>query len=134
MPEQLVYSQVEWSKNGVPRSVQFDDFYFCTENGLYESQYVFCEGNNLKERWQYTSDTSQTTFTIGEIGFGSGLNFLCTWQLWQKYAPKNWILHYISIDQFPLRAEDFYQARDLWTEFKDLSDALGKQYDRLIHK
>ena len=67
-----------------PRSEQFDDIYFAVENGLEESRYVFLAQNNLPDAWM-----SRSRFTIAETGFGTGLNFLCAWSLFEETAPAN---------------------------------------------
>ncbi len=130
----LNYAPIEWDDNGAPRSTQFDDPYFCAENGMLESQYVFCGGNELKRRWQGLSESQAGTFTIGETGFGSGLNFLCTWLLWQEWAPKSWTLQYVSIDQFPLNKEDLDKILRLWPELNKYADLLVGQYSKLINQ
>ena len=60
-------------KDGILRSNEYNDVYFSTENGLEESRHVFLNGNNLLKRFNTEND-----FTIAELGFGTGLNFLAT--------------------------------------------------------
>ncbi len=74
-------AQLTW-RDGLPYSSVFDDIYFSLENGLAETQYVFLQGNQLAER--FAQLPPQHSFTIAETGFGTGLNFLATWQLWQQ--------------------------------------------------
>ena len=59
----------------IPVSVQFDDPYFSLEDGLAETTHVFLAGNGLPERFQ-------DGFSIAELGFGTGLNFLTTLSAW----------------------------------------------------
>ncbi len=40
-------------------------------------------------------------FTIAELGFGSGLNFLVTWKAFCETAPAGVTLHYIAIEKYP---------------------------------
>src|SRR5437764_703181 len=61
------------------RSAQFDDIYFSAENGLEEKRHVFLRGNNLPELWN-----NKQRFVIAETGFGTGLNFLAAWTLFEK--------------------------------------------------
>ncbi len=121
-------ANVTWDENGLPHSTLFDDKYFCQENGLAESQYIFCEGNRLEERWNALSAENTIKFTIAETGFGSGLNFLCAWKLWKKCSPKNSLLHYISIDQYPLSPEDLSKSLKIWPTLNHYSDQLVKYY------
>lgn len=62
----------------------------------------FSEGNRLIYRWQRLSKTKKSLFTIGETGFGFGLNFLRSWSLWEKYAPTTATLYFISSEQDPI--------------------------------
>ena len=119
---------IQWDKKGLPHSVQFGDKYFCEENGLAESKYIFCGGNQLEERWRLLPKDQPGTFIIAETGFGSGLNFLCAWQLWQECAPTNWRLHYMSIDQYPLSVEDLSRALALWPVLNAYAPLLVEQY------
>ncbi|VAX35369.1 tRNA (5-methylaminomethyl-2-thiouridylate)-methyltransferase / FAD-dependent cmnm(5)s(2)U34 oxidoreductase [hydrothermal vent metagenome] len=127
-------ADIIWDKKGLPHSVLFDDKYFCKENGLEESKYTFCGGNALEERWQNLSTNNSGIFTIAETGFGSGLNFLCAWQLWNMCAPKNWKLHYISVDQYPFSNQDLSKALSLWPTLKNFTSQLIKQYNPKKHK
>ena len=90
--------QLEWHE-GQPYSPQFGDVYFSRESGLEETRHVFLHHNQLAERWQALK---QPSFTIVETGFGTGLNFLCAWQLWMRTAPTQARLHFVSIEKFPL--------------------------------
>ena len=123
------YAEVSFDKEGLPYSLLFDDKYFCQENGLAESQYIFCENNSLKERWCQLAANVSDTFIIGETGFGSGINFLCAWKLWDEVSPKNQKLHYISVEKYPLSKEDLTQSLDIWTELKPYSSLFIKQYN-----
>ncbi len=106
-------------QDDAPRSVLFDDIYFCPHQGIAESRYHFIEGNQLDVRFeklisQWLSETAATSnkhqinhvanecdvtsacttvydrphlspaMTIVETGFGTGLNFLLTSELWQN--------------------------------------------------
>lgn len=96
----------------VPRSEEFDDVYFNSEDGPGETAYVFFDGNNLPQAWQ-----GAERFVIGETGFGTGLNFLLTWALFDKTAPKGAMLDFVSVEKFPLSAE---QIRDGLAQFSDI--------------
>ena len=76
---------------GAPRSKQFDDIYFSAEDGLAETQHVFINGNNLPSAW---ADKPQ--FTIAETGFGTGLNFLTAWKLFEDTAAPSQTLDFVS--------------------------------------
>ena len=59
---------------GEPISLSFNDRYFYKQDGLGESSYVFINGNDLTKRWKRLK--KHESFNIGELGFGTGLNFL----------------------------------------------------------
>jgi tRNA 5-methylaminomethyl-2-thiouridine biosynthesis bifunctional protein len=95
---------------GAPRSKQFDDVYFSAENGFAETEYVFLKGNNLPENWLGLAE-----FTIGETGFGTGLNFLAAWRLFRQTNPGG-KLHFISFEKFPLTREEIECAMAMWRD------------------
>ena len=107
---------------GIPRSPHFDDVYYSREDGLAESQYVFLEGNQLPERLPKSN-----FFRIAETGFGTGLNFLATWQLWQRCRPTQGWLHFESIEGFPLCLGDLRQVHAKWPALAEWSAQLLPQ-------
>ena len=121
---------IEWDENGQPRSGDFDDVYFTRISGVKESRYVFVEQNDLPER--FTAMPEHGVFTIGETGFGSGLNFLCAWHCFIHHAPDSARLHFISVEKFPVTASDITQALALWPELAILAQQLIAQYPGCI--
>ena len=69
-----VSPDLDWKGDQVPVSKQFDDPYYSLDNGLHETQHVFLAANGLPDRFK-------DGFSIAELGFGTGLNFLTTLQL-----------------------------------------------------
>jgi tRNA 5-methylaminomethyl-2-thiouridine biosynthesis bifunctional protein len=64
-----------------------------------------------------------------KTGFGTGLNILALWQLWQQVRPDNHShLHAISVEKFPLSKVDLIRALNAWPELKPLADQLISQY------
>lgn len=111
----------------VPLSSDFGDVYFSKTDGLAESRHVFIDGNNLATRLANLKNFER--FVIGEIGFGTGLNILAIWQLWQQIRPDNYShLHIITTEKFPLRKTDLEQALSVWTELAGLSQQLIDNY------
>jgi len=121
-------TELEW-RDGQPWSAHYGDVYFSRESGIAETRYVFLEQNRLRERWQILTDQA---FTIAETGFGTGLNFLCAWQLWKETAPPDARLHFVSTEKFPLSHTDLERALALWPELTSLSTALLEQYHRIV--
>ncbi|WP_216940386.1 FAD-dependent 5-carboxymethylaminomethyl-2-thiouridine(34) oxidoreductase MnmC [Acinetobacter sp. BY419] len=111
----------------VPVSKQFGDVYFSIDNGLLESRHVFLNGNDLSTRLANLKPFEY--FCVGETGFGTGLNILALWQLWQQVRPDNHShLHAISVEKFPLSKADLTRALNAWPELKPLADQLISQY------
>lgn len=121
-------THIDW-QDGQPVSTMFGDIYFSRESGLEETDHVFIDGNHLHERWQKLVSSS---FTIAETGFGTGLNFLSAWRLWQKLAPKNARLHFFSSEKYPLSQQDLAKALALWPELTSFSQLLLAQYRWII--
>ena len=111
----------------VPTSSEFGDVYFSKVDGLAESRYVFLDGNDLPERLSKLQPFER--FVIGEIGFGTGLNVLATWQLWQQIRPdNNSHLHIITTEKFPLTKPDLAQALSVWPGLAPLAEQLIANY------
>ena len=121
---------LEWRENGQPVSRAFDDIYFSTASGLEETRHVFLGQNRLPERWANLQEND--VFTVGETGFGTGLNFLATWQLWRQCAPQNAHLHFVSVEKFPLRRQDLQRALDLWPELAEFTAPLLANYPSFL--
>lgn len=119
-------ASIIWDANGLPISSQFDDVYFSKNSGIDETRFVFLHHNQLPQRWQTLSPNA--VFTIAETGFGTGLNFLATWQAWREHAPTSATLHFITVEKFPLLREDLQKALKLWPELNDLATQLLAQY------
>ena len=123
-------AQLEWS-NGTPVSTAFEDVYFNKANGALETNYVFLEGNHLEQRWS-ESTLAKDHFTIAETGFGTGLNFLCAWDLWLKHSQEHQHLHFLSVECFPLNKASLVQALSAWPQFEHLTQLLIDHYPPLV--
>lgn len=122
-------ASLEWTEEGAPRSLNFGDIYYSRDNGLEESRYVFLQGNGLPERW-HSWPTGR--FCIGETGFGTGLNFLLTWQVWQNTPEPRPDLHYLSVEKYPLARADLERALALWPALAPLARELLEHYPGLL--
>lgn len=120
------YANLTWDEQGQPVSTEFDDIYFSKTSGLDETYYVFLKHNNLLERFRNIGNNQ--CFVIGETGFGSGLNFLSAWQLFEEAAPHQARLHFISVEKYPLTVKDLQQALCLWDGLAKFSQELINQY------
>lgn len=118
----LERAQITWSEEGVPTSTMFDDVYYSRLDGLAEVNYIFLEHNQLPLRFENLLPQSQ--FCIMETGFGAGLNFLKTCQLWLQKAPADARLHFISFEKFPLTQSELAKAHGVFEELTELSKSL----------
>ena len=102
---------LEWKEEGTPVSRVFDDVYFSLSDGLEETRSVFLKPCGLPERWQH-----RKSFTVAELGFGSGLNFLGLLDLWlaSDRRPDAW-LHFVSVEKFLMTAEDAAKVLGRWS-------------------
>ena len=120
------HAEVSWDSDGQPLSQAFDDVYFSRADGLAETRHVFLQHNQLPERFARLAPNGH--FVIGETGFGSGLNFLATWQLWHQHAPASAHLDFISVEKYPLKAADLARALALWPELSTFAEPLLAAY------
>lgn len=96
---------ISWEKGTVPKSILYDDIYYSTEDGLAESKAVFLDGIGAPDVWKNGND-----FTICELGFGTGLNFLNCVNLWLNTSDKTQTLNYIATEKHPLSEQDIRRA------------------------
>ncbi|GFM79385.1 tRNA 5-methylaminomethyl-2-thiouridine biosynthesis bifunctional protein MnmC [Pseudomonas cichorii] len=120
------HAQIDWDEQGNPHSRAFSDVYFSTESGLEETRHVFLVQNDLRVR--FTALPAGERLVIGETGFGTGLNFLCAWQLFQECAHPEARLHFVSVEKFPLNRADLQRALALWPELTAFAEQLLDQY------
>ena len=120
--ENTTDAKVRWN-DGHPESHAYDDQYFSIDNGLAETEYVFLKHNNLPQRWK-----NKSNFVIAETGFGTGLNFLVTSQLWLKESNSSQTLTFISVELHPLQKNDLLKSLSLWPELSEIHDEFVAQY------
>jgi len=102
-------ARLDWIDETIPLSRRFDDPYFSIADGFAETTHTFMNGNNLSDRFAPCE-----RFTIAELGFGTGLNFLATKKLWSECAPAKAQLDYISFEQFPMSKSDLEKSLSRW--------------------
>lgn len=119
----LPAARLAYNDQGVPYSPEYDDVYHSADGAMGQARQVFIAGNELPARWRDRED-----FTIVETGFGLGLNFLCTWQLWRGDARRAKRLHFVSVESTPFSREDLAQLHAAWPELGDLAAELRRQW------
>ena len=114
------YPELNWRNDGTPEAAAHGDIYYTVESGLEETREVFLKGCGLPERW-----SGREQFTIAELGFGTGLNFLATWELWETHKPSPTArLHFVSFEGYPLERDDAARALSNWPEITPYTEKL----------
>ncbi len=109
-------AQFQLQAGRAPRSPEFDDDYFHPRDGLAESRYVFLEGVGLAGLLAHWSK-ARDPLCLAETGFGTGLNFLATYQAWRarraagQTVPR---LDYVSLEGRPLSLTQCQAAWQPW--------------------
>lgn len=127
------HANIRPSREGLPVSEKFNDFYYSTDDALAEKTHVFIAQNNIVER---IASTTRSSFNLCELGFGTGLNFLLTVNaLINNDAYKNEFaphLRYIAVEQFPLTHNQLKVAADLWPALSEVADMLLEVYPQTL--
>jgi tRNA 5-methylaminomethyl-2-thiouridine biosynthesis bifunctional protein len=101
--DRLEPAKLDW-RQGQPFASEFDDIYY-TGDGVEEVDRVFIRPSRLLER-----ASSLPITTIGELGFGTGLNFTVAAERVEAAGGR---LHFISFEKHPLAAGDWARLADL---------------------
>jgi len=107
----LDYARLTLDANGQPRSDHYQDIYYNPGAGFAESEHVFINGNRLHERLAHACD-----LTIGEIGYGTGLNFIHTADTFLREAPPEARLHYLSFELHPIATDTLAVLQRDWPQ------------------
>ena len=119
-------ADLDWDANGQPQSRLYGDVYFSRLCGVAETDHVFLQPNELAQR--FAALTAGEQLVIGETGFGTGLNFLCAWSLFERSAPAGAGLHFVSVEKHPLLRDDLERALALWPQLQPQAAQLLEQY------
>lgn len=78
---------------------------------------MFLQGCGLPERFAQS-------FTVGELGFGSGLNIAALLDLWRREKPAGGRLHVFSIEAHPLARDEAARILAHWPELGEAAQVL----------
>ncbi len=118
---------VEWQPDGTPRSPRFQDIYRSTTGGLEQARHVFLRGCGLPGAW-----AGQPQWRILETGFGLGLNFLAAWRAWKDDPQRPRMLHFASVEAWPVAAADLLRSAQPYPELQPLAAQLSEQWFGLL--
>lgn len=110
---------LEWFDGDMPYSPRFGDHFYCRSDGRLECAHVFIAGNGLPERWR-----EPRPFRIGELGFGTGLNFCETWRQWKQTRDPAGYLSFTSFELYPMPRAAIDRALARWPEIDSERQAL----------
>ncbi|OLO04603.1 bifunctional tRNA (5-methylaminomethyl-2-thiouridine)(34)-methyltransferase MnmD/FAD-dependent 5-carboxymethylaminomethyl-2-thiouridine(34) oxidoreductase MnmC [Salinicola socius] len=124
------HAELDWRVDDgdveAPFSTAYDDVYFSRQDGREETRFVFIDNNDLPRRladWH-----EPRPFTIGETGFGTGLNMLCAWACFDEYAPAGARLHLVSTEKHPLTRDALERAWRSWPQLSRQAGSLIAQW------
>lgn len=122
-------ARLQWSENGDLESLDYGDVYFQRGAGFAESDYVFLQHNRLQERF---AQMSHGAFSVAELGFGTGMNFLLTARLFLKTAPDDAHLVFTSIEKHPIEKDMLAQIYAHWPDYADITRDILAGYPPMI--
>jgi len=94
-------ARLRW-RGDQPASLAFDDIYH-SPDGIAEVQRVFLAPSRFDER----ARAAQRWLRVGEIGFGTGLNFVTAAERFLALAPSAARLHFVSFEAQPVGGAAF---------------------------
>lgn len=124
----MEFARIHWL-DGTPSAPDFGDIYFNPQDGAAESAHVFLAGNALKERF---IKERGGWFCVGETGFGTGLNFLQCWALWEQTTEAWQQLHFVSFERFPMHPDDIRRSLSRWPGLAEYQERLLNLYSSLV--
>ena len=109
-------------RNGQPFAPDFNDIYHAPDGGR-ETRRVFLDPADIDAKARQAA-TLGRPLRIGELGFGTGLNFAMAAQAALQARCR---LHFISFDAHPIAAQDFAaiarKRRASWAAYAELAGA-----------
>jgi len=122
-PFEVKDQDINWVE-GLPHSRDYDDRFFQAD-AVQEIKNVFIEPNNLENRFK-----ADKKLTIGELGFGFGLNFLVTAMMWcnRKNESNMGTLDYLSVDEALPSKEEIFQVIKHFPELQEIGEYFLSKY------
>lgn len=117
---------VAWDDDGTPRSPRFDAIRHSAAGGLAQARHVFLHGCGLPQAW-----AGRRQWRILETRFGLGLNFLATWRAWQRDPQRPRMLHFASLETWPVAATDLLRSAASEPELAPLAAQLAQRWQGL---
>ena len=122
----IIPARLSW-QGDQPFSRQFGDIYHAPD-GIAEVERVFVEPQRLSERFQ----RAHRVFTMGEIGFGTALNFAVVAQRYLERAPADARLHFITVEKHPIAPREFATLSQRRSRALPIYKELARAYPPLL--
>ena len=118
---------LHWRADGVPMSPRFQDIYHTESGAQAQARHVFLGGCGLPGAWD-----GHPQWRILETGFGLGLNFLTAWQAWRDDPARPGLLHFVSVEAYPVASADLLRGAAAYPELEPLARQLADQWHGLL--
>ena len=122
-PFETKHQEIDWI-DGSPFSPIYDDRFFQAD-AIKEIKDVFIVPNNLEDRFKKSRKLS-----IGELGFGFGLNFFVTAMIWNqsKRRSSSAVLNYLSIEEALPSKEEVSKVLENFPELQKIGEYFLSHY------
>ena len=122
-PFETKQQEIDWI-DGLPYSSSYGDRFFQAD-ALEEIKDVFILPNNLQERFNNSHE-----LTIGELGFGFGLNFFVTAMIWNqtKGQSSTATLNYLSIEEALPSKQEISKVLESFPELQEIGEYFLSHY------
>src|SRR5690606_2678241 len=84
------------------------------------------QGCGLPEAWR-----ARAQWRVLETGFGLGLNFLAAWHAWRTDPQRPRLLHFASIEAWPVAREDLLRSVAPYPALQPLAEMLAAGWQGL---
>lgn len=84
---------------------RFGEHYHSTHGAVQESAHIYL-GLGLRQRLEHWAEPEAVALRCFEVGFGTGLNALLSWREAER---SHRLIHYYSIERYPIPAELYHQ-------------------------
>lgn len=111
----ITHPKADFNQSGVAYSQEFNQCYHSTLGAIKESEYVFLDGIKINDLFK-----KKQNFTIAEIGFGTGLNFILSMKAFEESSSKPKIFNYLAFEKYPLSKKQlisFYKNFDFLNKY-----------------
>lgn len=88
-------------QGGTLHSARFNETYHARTGAFVRATRMFMAGTDTPGRWR-----GKPHFTVADIGFGVGINFLTLWEAWRRDPQRPRALHVVAFEGCPLAADD----------------------------